>query len=260
MIIYFSASGNSKAVADRLGKLLDERVMNLVDTVPSELEMEGESLGFVFPIYSWGTPPIVSTFISNLNSGMVDALAGRPIWMVCTCGDDVAMAPEMFKRALKDVGLRLSGGWSIQMPNTYVLLPGFSTDPHDLENKKLREAYVALDIIADKIRNKEWEESYVRGSLPRIKSGIVFPLFKRWGVFPSRWHATEACIGCARCESVCPTDNISMVNTADGFRPRWGKDCISCLACYHVCPCNAVQYGSVTKGKGQYRFIKWPLG
>lgn len=257
MIIYFSASGNSRAVAERLGELLGEEVFSLLDLNPQDLGFYGKSLGFVFPIYSWGVPPIVTDFIHNFGASLKSETRGCPVWAVMTCGDDVAKAPEMFKKALSSAGLQLSGGWSLQMPNTYVLLPGFDVDSKEVETDKLIRAYSRLKELASKIENKEWEEKYVRGSMPGLKSGLIFPLFKRWGVFPDRWHATDKCIGCGECAELCPESNIKMVSKSTGERPEWGSNCISCLACYHVCPRNAVQYGNATRGKGQYRFRRW---
>ncbi|MDE6272381.1 MAG: EFR1 family ferrodoxin, partial [Muribaculaceae bacterium] len=121
------------------------------------------------------------------------------------------------------------------------------------EDRKLKSSQARMIELAEKIANEKWEHQYVRGSLPRIKSGLIFPLFKRWGIFPDRWHFTDACVGCSKCAEVCPVGNIKMEKTPNGLRPNWGKDCISCLACYHICPRNAVQYGKVTRRKGQYR-------
>ena len=67
-------------------------------------------------------------------------------------------------------------------------------------------------------------------------------------VFPKKWKFTDDCISCGKCEKICPVGNIKL---HDG-KPVWGKECISCVACYHICPKNAIQYGSFTKGKGQY--------
>ncbi|MDE6272793.1 MAG: flavodoxin domain-containing protein, partial [Muribaculaceae bacterium] len=160
MILYFSASGNSEAVARRLGILLDEKVFSILDQSPSHIVIEGESFGLVFPIYSWGVPPIVTDYIGHLNSEAIKTLKSKPIWMVCTCGDDVAMAPEMLKKALATAGLCLSGGWSLQMPNTYVLLPGFDVDSKEIEDRKLKSSQARMIELAEKIANEKWEEEY----------------------------------------------------------------------------------------------------
>lgn len=168
--------------------------------------------------------------------------------MICTCGDEVALSPEMLSEVLRGRGLDLAGAWSIIMPNNYVLLPGFDTDNREVEASKLDKAPQRIRHVAEKIKSGDWETDVTRGGMAWMKTKLVFPLFKRWGVFPSRWKWTPECIQCGKCSKVCPMGNIVM----KGGHPRWGKNCISCVACYHHCPVHAVAYGNITNGKGQY--------
>lgn len=257
MILYFSAEGNSKAVADRLAETLNDKAVNILSISPEEVKMEGKSLGFVFPTYSWGTPPILLNYIKGLNEKFVNEVKSKNCWIVATCGDEVALAPEMIKKVLASKSITLSGGWSIQMPNTYVLLPGFNVDTPEVEEEKIEKATVRIKEISEKIRDEKWEEDYFRGNMPWLKSKIVFPLFKYCGITPSKWKYLDSCIGCSKCAESCPKKNIRMEQTIFGLRPEWDKDCISCLSCYHICPKNAVQYGKATLKKGQYEFPGW---
>lgn len=250
MLIYFSGTGNTRSVAEMLAEKLNEPLVHLLEYSPEDLRFKGERLIILFPIYSWGVPPIVLDYMEHLSARFLEELGGKPVYMVCTCGDETGLAPRMFCKSLGKVGLQPKGIWSIQMPNNYVLLPGFNIDSKELERKKL-EAYPGrVGVIAEVIRKGESAFDYVAGSWPGLKTRVVFPLFKRWGIAPSKWTATEACIGCGKCEKACPMGNIAM----HAHRPVWGRNCVSCLACYHICPANAVQYGNMTKGKGQYFF------
>ena len=255
MIYYFSGTRNSRYAALRIGSQTGEEVRFIPSQDPysQAADQTGDrSVGFVFPVYAWGVPPIVLDFIGRLPEAFVQAVNERelPVWCVATCGDETGMAVEMFRKALSKRGLRLSGAWSLIMPNVYVLLPGFGTDPKDVEARKLSEATVRMEDIAAGIREGRWEEDVHLGPWPRLKTAVVYPLFRRWGVDTRKWHYTEACVGCGKCSQACPVGNIAMV---DG-RPRWGTDCTSCCACYHVCPTRGAQYGSVTKNAGQYFF------
>ena len=256
MIIYFSGTGNSKHVAETCGKELGEEVIALTDHSPIQVKFSGKTLGIVTPVYSWGIPPIVLQYIDNLNKIFVSESRQVPIWVILVCGDDTGKASEMMRNELKRRGLKLAGGWSIQMPNNYVLLPGFDVDPKDLENQKLRAAQEEIKEIVSKIANCKWEEKYVEGSWPRLKTRIVYPLFKHWGMIPSRWNHSDKCISCGICAKICPVKNITMLENKEDKTcyPQWGSNCTSCLACYHVCPTHAVQYGKITKNKGQYFF------
>ena len=253
MIIYFSGTGNSAAVARGLAERLGEPLQALMAVSPLELRFEGRRLIFVFPIYSWGVPPIVLDYIRSLNASFVEECAGRvAVWGVATGGDEVARAPEMFRKCVVGAGLDFRGFCDVIMPNNYVLLPGFSVDPVEVERRKLSEYEKRVDAVAEKILADAPVVDVTVGSWPRLKTGVVYPLFKRWGITPSRWVATDACVGCRKCVEVCPVKNIAMKDR----QPVWGDNCMSCCGCYHVCPRNAVQYGRITRGKGQY-FFPW---
>lgn len=250
VIYYYSATGNSRYAALTLGELLRTETADITapETMAKGIE-EGEAVGFVFPIYCWGVPPVVSRFIARM--GKVIKKAGY-VWGVCTCGDEAGIAMKMFSRMIKNQrGTEADASFSLIMPNTYVLLPGFDVDKKEVEERKLREAPARLQEIAQTIESGQRGFSdVVRGSLPSWRTRLFYPIFKKWGIFPGCWHVSDLCIGCGKCSHICPARNISM----EEGRPAWGKNCYSCCACFHVCPEKAVSYGKMTRGKGQYLF------
>lgn len=252
MVFYFSGTGNSTFVATTLSNFLGERLYFIPETKPDNLEVEGERILFVFPVYSWGVPPLVSKFIKELGSEFWLKVSGQGMDVDCvmTCGDEVALAPEMFRNDMRNFGLNVNSIWSVIMPNNYVLLPGFDVDPHELEQKKLKECEPRILEITEGLRRGGKREDVTRGSYPWVKTKLVFPLFKKWGVFPKKWHYTSSCISCGKCEKICPLLNVTM---REGH-PKWGNKCCSCLGCYHICPVHAVEYGKETGKKGQYIF------
>ncbi len=256
MIIYFSGTGNSRYIAKSIGKNIEEEVNALTDTSPLDLEFKGNSLGIITPIYSWGIPPIVLQYIRNLNENFVTEVSKIPLWIILVCGDETGKAPDMIKKELYRRNLYISGGWSIQMPNNYVILPGFNVDSKELEKKKIEDSKSIIAELSKRIKDGNWEEKFVEGSMPRLKTSLIYPLFKRWGIFPNRWRHTDKCISCGKCAQACPVENITMKpeESSNKIFPIWGSNCTSCLACFHICPVNAVQYGNATKKKGQYFF------
>ena len=253
MVFYFSGTGNSTFVATTLANFLSEPLKFIPDVEPLTQDIpEDNRILFVFPVYSWGVPPLVSKFISDLGSEFWDRVKERGITVDCvmTCGDEVALAPEMISKNLRKEGIELNSIWSVIMPNNYVILPGFDVDPKDLEKKKLEECEGRIMEISQSLLRGDRRVDVVRGNLPWIKTKLVFPLFKRWGIFPKKWHWLDSCISCGKCSKICPMLNVSMKNG----HPEWGKKCCSCLGCYHVCPVHAVAYGRETRKKGQYLF------
>lgn len=251
MIYYFSGTGNSRAAAILLAKHLQDKICFIPHVDSCQEIQQGERVGFVFPVYSWGVPPLIIEFIDRLGEEFWKMVNKRnvPVWVVMTCGDEVALAPEMISKAFLVHGVEVESIWSVIMPNDYVLLPGFDVDSKELENEKLAAAPGRLEEIANGIIEGRRTIDVTRGSLPWIKSRIVYPLFKKWGISPRQWHATDACINCGICAKRCPNINITLDN---GRHPQWGLDCCSCLACYHSCPEHAIEYGKATRKKGQY--------
>lgn len=253
MIYYFSGTRNSRYAAMRLGSLTGEEVRFIPATDPCHESMDPDkdrSIGLVFPVYAWGVPPIVTEFIRKWPESLIEDIKtkGLPVWCLATCGDETGMAVDMLRKVLGKRGVTLSGAWSLLMPNVYVLLPGFGTDPKEVERRKLTDAVGRIGHIAERINGRIWEEDVRLGPWPRVKTALVYPLFKKWGVNAKKWHYTDACIGCGKCARACPVDNIAMTDR----HPEWGINCTSCCACYHVCPTRGAQYGSVTKEAGQY--------
>lgn len=250
MVYYFSGTGNSAFVATTLANFLSMKQGFIPDLDPASLPLPEDNLLFVFPVYSWGVPPLVAQFISGLSQEFVDYVNANGFLIDCvmTCGDETGLAPEMLLTHFRKAGLTVNSIRSVIMPNNYVLLPGFNVDPKELEEKKLAACEGRILEIAQALNRGERGIDVTKGSMAWIKTRLIFPLFMRWGMFPSKWRYTESCISCGKCARICPMLNVTMKDS----HPAWGKRCCSCLGCYHICPVHAVAYGRETKKKGQY--------
>lgn len=246
MIFCFSGTGNSRYAAGLLSRRLGMEVVNINHLTISLPATTGDELNvWVFPIHSWGLPRPVVEFI-----GKVRASAASRHYMVCTCGDDIGLAHRQWRRLVEKRGWKACSAYSVQMPNTYVVFPGFDVDSDEVERSKLAAVPGRVDSIADRIVDGDMADDVAKGGFAWIKSKVVYPYFMRHMTSPKPFHVdTSKCISCGRCRSVCPMANVSM---SDDSHPRWGDDCVMCLGCYHVCPVHAVGYGSITARKGQY--------
>lgn len=240
MIFYFSGTGNSFRVAETLHTTLDEQ-MFCMERPHKEMPplADGESLGLVFPVYAWGLPKIVADFLMNISIG------DRYVWAVMTCGDDMGYADNVLEKIIRR---NVDAAFSVQMPNTYVCLPGFDVDAPELAAKKLRETAERLPSISERIKAKETCRELTRGGAPWLKTYVLRPLFNKFLVTDKFFKTNVDCNACGLCAKRCPVADIELC----GGQPLWRhKNCTGCLRCFHNCPKRAIEWGKYTKGKGQ---------
>ena len=250
MIFYFSGCGNSKHVAETIAAGLNDTLTFIPEAArEGRYEYtfaEGERLGFVFPVYSWAPPKLVLDFIGKMQ------LAAKPTYLffACTMGDECGLTEKIFRKTIEAKGWALSACFSLQMPETYIGMPGFKLDTDENAKRKIEAADKAMQEYIPRLQKKESFSKMIVGSLAWLKSHVVNPGFNRFATDDSKYLVTEACIHCGKCVKACPLQNI----TLEEGRPVWHGNCTICMACYHHCPVNAIQYGKATKGKGQYFF------
>lgn len=249
MLLYFSATGNSREVALRLSHCRgDEETIDLVlhDYATPIVVPQGEPLGFVFPVHSWGLP---KDFARRLRRLRIDVTSDCYVYMVCTCGDDTGLTAGQWGREMRRMGLSPSAAYSVFMPNTYVLLPGFDVDSTAVRERKLAAVEGEVARISEMVGRRAKGDFTHHGSVAWLKTRVIYPLFML-AMGDRKFRVDEKCRHCGFCGKVCPAGNI--VCDADG-RPQWLHDgCINCLACYHRCPVKAIAYGHRTSKKGQY--------
>ncbi len=258
-IICFSGTGNSLAVARLLARLLEDTELitlehdTLADIISGHRRVEADNIIWVCPVYSWGLPPVMTDVMRN-----ADIRPGTAHDLVVTCGDDCGQVARQWRRLMKARGFDPVGAYSVQMPNTYVLMSGFDVDKAEVRDAKLAAFAERTARVAASIKERAQCDDTVKGSFAWFKSRIIYPWFMRYAISPAPFHCDPArCTGCGQCARNCPLDNITMHPTDDGQRPTWGDNCTQCLRCYHICPVHAVRYGKKADKKGQYLYSKF---
>ena len=251
MIYYFSGTGNARWVARELAQRLSLAAKPigeyLCTGMPFSLSCGDEPVWLVFPVHSWGPAVSMLDFIERCR---FEGYASQPFYAVCVCGDDCGRADKIVRKALRRKGVELTAAFSVQMPNNYILLPGFDVDSLSVERQKLQAAPQRVQAIVEAVQNGDTRSLYHAGALPWLKSA-VYPLFRRYARAHNTFYATDACTGCGRCAALCPAGVIEP--TAPGEPPRWKqKGCVQCLSCIHRCPFRAVEYGKISLKKGRY--------
>lgn len=250
MIYYFSGTGNSYAVAKKLGDALGEPLGDIAAAMRgggplSYALQKGERLGFVFPIYAWAPPRVVLDFVKALHLSYPD----EPyIFAVCTCGASAGNGMEVFEIALEESGLNLDSGFSVIMPDNCITL--FDAESAESVEKKLHESEGTIRNILRAIRLGKTDFFRIkRGKMADFFTRIVNPIFRAGGMRTKPFYATRNCISCGLCEGICTSGCIKMA----GGRPIWTEDrCNMCLACLNRCPAQAIEYGKKTVKRGRY--------
>ena len=207
MIFYFTGTGNSRWVAEALRKALEEPLVSIVEVLTEEKSEyvyplgEREKVIFVFPVHSWGPAVLVTRLISRLR---LEGYGGQAVYFVCTCGDDCGYTDRIMRKTLQKRGIILTNGFSVQMPNNYVLMPGFDVDSKEVETDKLRKASERIQEVIGSIRREENLPLYYAGGVPFLKSYLVYPLFVNFAIGSNRFYATENRNGLILVFSVLP--------------------------------------------------------
>lgn len=242
MIFYFSGTGNSKWVAEQLAEKIGEKTADIAQLIKNNSEEylldENEKLGFVFPVYAWAPPQIVTDFVKKIKRN-----PSTYTFAVCTCGEEAGYTIEKFAKTIW-----LNSGFSIVMPNNYLI--GFDVDQDHVRDKKILQAGKRIEEIGQSILKEKNTFEITKGKMAFVKSNIIFYFFNKFGRNTKSFYAEESCNHCGICAKQCPTENIQLVEG----KPKWDQHCTMCMSCINRCPVRAIQYGSSTKKKGRYYF------
>jgi ferredoxin/flavodoxin len=252
MIFYFSGTGNSLWAAKELAKYYNDKLISISEELMlpnndfSYSVSQNEQIFFVFPIHSWGTDVLTFRFLEKFN--LVN-YKKQPVFMVCTCGDNCGYAAKIVKNILAKKSIVLTNSYSVQMPNNYVLMKSFGTDTKEIETQKLANAPQRLQLIIEDISNGKNRNLYAQGKLSFLKTYVIYPLFRKYGIKRNLFYAKNTCVSCGLCVDICPTKTISLQDKT----PKWNKDtCTQCTACINRCPERAIEYGKISETKGRY--------
>lgn len=246
MIIYYSGTGNSAYVANEMAKLMNDRQLQVTAETHTTLKLaEGETLGIVFPIHSWGIPKRMLQFFREMRVENVNAQT--VVYAIMTCGDDSGLANEQVKTELLKKGIKTNHIYSVRMPNTYMIFPGFDVDSEALRNEKIAETTAVLPRLAEAVKANKPTSQYVKTNQSWLKSKVIYPLFMRHMMSDKPFYTTDACTSCGLCAKQCGEGNIKM----EKGRPSWQGHCTQCLGCINRCPQKAIEYGKKSVGKGR---------
>lgn len=252
MIIYFSATGNTKFVAKRLAELLGDEARDLCPRIRtndfSELEC-GKTLVICSPVHISGLPKFLTDHLGRTSFVGVEEAYG-----ILTDGGYAGIAGRQLEGILKEKGLHFKGCAEVVLPGIHIT----SVTNRKIEVEEIeRRIRVASEQLPDVARSIQSGATLAgrRASLPEVAlTKALMPGLRFVGLGTRKFWVSDRCISCGLCERVCPVVAITM---HEG-RPMWSTShCAHCMACIHNCPKEAIEYGDVTRKKRRYAFAKY---
>ena len=176
MVIYFSGTGNSKYITDRIAGGLQEKLLSMNERIKSGNTgsvKTGENLIVVVPTYAWRIPRVVSDWI-----GQTEFVGVKNVWYVMSCGSGIGGADIYNRKLSEKKGIKHMGTAQIIMPENYIAM----FNAPDVEKaKKIVVAAgpaIAKAVLAIKHGEHLPERKYGLGG--RMESGLVNSVFIRY--------------------------------------------------------------------------------
>jgi len=245
MVLYFSGTGNSRYIAQRIADAAGDVMVSIHDRIkhqdPGVID-SGPRLVFVMPTYAWRIPKVVEKWI--LETGF--SQAGNA-WFVMTCGDEIGNAAKYNKKLCAEKGFTYMGTGQVVMPENYIAM--FAVPKPSTSQKIILNAEPEIERIAGLIAAGLPIPERKVSLVDRFKSSVANPAFHKLFVNADAFRANDTCTGCGLCVRKCPLNNVNLKDQ----KPVWGKNCTHCMACISYCPVEAIEYGKQSEGKPRYR-------
>lgn len=233
-IVYFSGTGNTKAVANVYQQFFERLGHNVTLHSIEEKPLIGDHDLLIVggPIYAGNMP---DELISWVRQNIPKTKFARAIVYSTSAGLANANGVKSIGKKLSKKGYQIIDQLTLEMPRNFYI---DKYDPTPLE-KREEQFKNMVRLIRESIDNLN-----LKASIDIKDSTITIDFFadlfrimaKQMG---KQFKINDNCVQCGICEKDCPKSNIKHITK------EYSNKCILCTRCIHNCPVNAISY----KGK-----------
>ena len=251
MVLFFSATGNTEFIARQLALKLGDDCLNLLDRVRrndhSVLHSEKPFI-ICAPVYVCEMPRFLAKYLRKQTF-----TGSKDVYFIFTSGGYAGISGQLAKGIIRKKKMNYLGHAEFKMPRNYVANDHYPMLPYEEIKERILNSARQLEGVAADIqagRMLKARHVYLFETLITVPFN---PVWSKLSYKTKDFYTTDGCMGCGRCERVCPLNNISLKDR----KPVWGNDCTHCMACIANCPTEAIEYGTISQTKEKYRFSKY---
>ena len=248
LLIYFSGTGNTKLVANRIAKFLNVEIKNIEDDCDfKNLLLEKETILIMYPVY-YSTPPIIMRdFLEKYKKNLEMKNIMSIVTQMCFSGDGAYILKDYIPKNADLIYSR-----HINMPSNISNIPVISFWGNFFSNLKIKHALKKADKISNEIINNNLKTQgntkfWNKIGLSQRSGGLEKENSKRSNVW-----IDDSCIACGICEKNCPVNNLVIKDEKVVAQNK----CIFCTRCENTCPQKSIRILINKKVKNQYRVPK----
>jgi ferredoxin/flavodoxin len=236
ILFLFSGTGNSLNVAIRIQRSIENCEILSIPKVLEEKKYtyEATRIGLIFPVHFQNAPNIVREFLKNIK------IKGNPyLFAVATSGGEIGKTFQNINKLLDNQNQTLRSEFSLVFPSNSIVMENRSSTPEEID-RLIKKSEVRINEIIKIISNNEIEKWIYKKSSFKDRFGSLMGRFFLYRIFnDSRFKVdNEKCVRCGTCVSVCPMNNIKIIED----KVTYNHNCECCLACIHWCPQNAIEH------------------
>ncbi|MCI6007617.1 MAG: EFR1 family ferrodoxin [Ruminococcus sp.] len=232
--IYLSGTGNTKYCVEKLISLIDMSAEVIAIESPDALTaiQQNEVIFIGYPTQFSNAPYMVRDFIKK----NADIWKHKKILCIATMGVFSGDGAGCTARLLKKCGATILGGVHIRMPDAVCdskLLKKTIEENRDI----IARADEKIENVASQIKKGVYPQEGITLIAHMIGLfGQRLWFYKKTKDYSDKLKINNDCIGCGKCVSVCPMNNLYIKEN----KAMSKNHCTMCYRCISLCPKKAI--------------------